>query len=151
MLQAEKLADEMFPLEEIYEVMDGEMFGKFSRLSAGDLERWREEGRYPELFVLLDRGINRIKEIKESDTADAEWSDATGLSEDENTYSYWVAAATDDNTGVGDTGFLTAASAQEAADDYAAELRECDECKGQVVRTAPTEDSAATDYGESVV
>ena len=67
------------------------------------------------------------------------------------TYSYWVAAAIDDNTGTGDTGTLEATSAQEAADAYAAELRGTNECRGEVVRTSPADDSDATDYGEAVV
>jgi hypothetical protein len=67
------------------------------------------------------------------------------------TYYYSVAAAIDDNTGTGDTGFLRCWSAQGAADHYAAELRGIDECAGEVVRTRPAEDSDATDYGEAVV
>ncbi len=68
---------EMFPLTEIYEVKNGEMTGSFSHLSKGDLETWKEEGRYPQLFALLESGVTRIREEKESEDADAEWFDAT--------------------------------------------------------------------------
>ena len=68
-------------------------------------------------------------------------------------YYYWVAAADDDNTGVGDTGYLEAGTAQAAAEMYAQELREIEDCAGQVVRTSPATDryDLANDYGEATV
>ncbi len=66
--------NEMFPLTETYDVRNGEMFGTFSRLLSDDLADWREEGRYPELFAILDAGVTRIREEKESATDDSEWS-----------------------------------------------------------------------------
>lgn len=65
--------EDLFPLTEVYEVRNGEMFGSFSRILADDLAIWREEGRYPTLFALLDSGAICIREEKESATDDAEW------------------------------------------------------------------------------
>lgn len=67
-------------------------------------------------------------------------------------YYYWVAASSDDNTGVGDTGYIEAESAQDAAEMYARELGEIEDCAGQVVRTRPATErnDLAADYGEAI-
>lgn len=61
---------------EKYDVLDGEMYGSYSEISASDLKAWREEGRYSDLFDLLDRGVTRILEVTYTETSGAEYFDA---------------------------------------------------------------------------
>jgi hypothetical protein len=59
------------------------------------------------------------------------------------TYSYYVQSDEQSRQDVGDTGTVEAENAQAAADQYAAELREIDGCRGQVVITRAVSFTAA--------